>query len=174
MLKKRMFGGEGMGFFDNIGKTISDASQGAIQKGKEMADVAKYNSLISDEEKKASSIYEQLGRKYVEVKGDSPDDIFKEYVDALNVSNGKVKEYQEKLVELKGVSKCPSCGAEVPNGSMFCAVCGTKITVESKQVEMDVKKCSACGAVIPNGSKFCTSCGKAAEENTNNEQGEEK
>lgn len=161
-----------MGIFDNIGKTISDASQGAIQKGREMADVAKYNSLISEEEKKTSGIFEQLGRKYLEVKGDSPDDAFKEYIAALKISDEKVKEYQKKIIELKGVTKCPSCGAEVPNGSMFCSVCGSKVIVVTQQVTEAEKHCSSCGAVISSGSKFCTSCGKAVEDNTNNEQGE--
>lgn len=152
-----------MGFLDNIGKTISDAGQGALQKGKEMADIAKYNSLISDEEKKSAGIYEQLGRKYVEVKGDSSEDVFKEYIDALKISEEKIKEYQKKLVDIKGVSKCPSCGAEVPNGSLFCAVCGAKIKVSAEQGEGNSKFCDACGAAIPDGSKFCTSCGKAIE-----------
>lgn len=156
-----------MGFFDNIGKTISDASQGAIQKGKEIADIAKYNSLISEEEKKTAGIYEQLGRKYVEVKGDSAEDIFKEYIDAIKTSGEKISEYQKKIVDVKGISKCPSCGAEVPNGSLFCAVCGAKIKVSSEQSEGNSKFCDACGAAIADGSKFCTSCGKAVEENNN-------
>lgn len=156
-----------MGFLDNIGKTISDAGQGAIQKGKEMADVAKYNSLISDEEKKSAGIFEQLGRKYVEVKGDSPEDIFKEYIEALKISEEKVEEYKKKVVELKRISKCPSCGAEVSSDSLFCAVCGAKMKVPAEQGEGNLKYCEACGAVIPNGSKFCTSCGKAVEENNN-------
>lgn len=124
-----------MGFFDNIGKTLSEASQGAIQKGKEMADVAKFNSLISDEEKKITKIYQQIGEKYVEEYADSPAEGFKEFLDAINVSNEKIAEYQQKLKEVKGVSKCPSCGAEVPNGSMFCATCGTKIEVEKEAFE---------------------------------------
>lgn len=150
-----------MSFLDDIGKTISDAGQGAIQKGKEMADVAKFNSLISEEEKKATGIFEQLGRKYVEVKGDTPDDAFKEYIDALKASEEKVKEYQRKLVELKGVVKCPACGAEVSNESMFCPICGAKVAVQ--QVVQNEKYCDACGAVIPDGNKFCTSCGKAVD-----------
>ena len=113
-----------MGLLDNIGKTISDAGQGAIQKGKEMADIAKYNSLISEEGRKQNSIFEQLGRKYLEVKGDSPDDAFKEFVAELKASEERVKEYQQKLVELRGVTKCPSCGAAIPSGSNFCTSCG--------------------------------------------------
>lgn len=41
-----------MGFFDDFGKKISSAGQEAIAKTKELADVAKINSSISDEENK--------------------------------------------------------------------------------------------------------------------------
>lgn len=151
-----------MGFLDNLGKTLSDASQGAIQKGKEFADVAKFNSLISEEEKKIKNVYEQLGRKYVELKGESPEEDFKEYIGALNTSFDKIKEYQKNLIELKGVTNCPNCGAEVQIGAMFCPVCGTKMDLQ--QADASVKRCGDCGAVIPEGSKFCTTCGKPVEE----------
>lgn len=161
-----------MGFFDNIGKTISEASHGAIQKGKEMADVVKYNSLISEEEKKAADIFEQLGRKYVEVKGDSPDELFKDYVEAIKASEARVNKYKKKLIELKGITRCPSCGAEVPMGSTFCPSCGAKVIENVQQGKETEKHCSSCGSLIPDGCRFCTSCGKAICENTENEKGE--
>jgi predicted RNA-binding Zn-ribbon protein involved in translation (DUF1610 family) len=152
-----------MGFFDDIGKSISDAGQNAVQKGKEMADVAKYNSLISDEEKKAANLYEQLGRKYVELKGDSPEDSFKDYVDAIKLSADKVQEYKDKIIELKGITKCASCGSAIPNGSLFCPSCGAKVAEQAAPQAADEIKCASCGAAIPAGSKFCVSCGKPVE-----------
>jgi len=152
-----------MGFLDNMTKTISDAGQGAIKKGKEMADVAKFNSLIADEEKKVTGIYEQIGRRYVEVCGDSPVEAVAALLDALKASNAKIEEYRNSLLELKGVSNCPNCGAEVPNNSLFCAVCGNKMAEpanEAAEGAEDVLHCVACGAVIAQGSRFCTTCGK--------------
>lgn len=162
-----------MGFWDNVGKTISDASQEVIQKGKDMADVAKYNSLITEEEKKITSIYEQIGKKYVDEYGESPANLFAEYIEALKISQDKISEYQQKLKNLKGVTKCLSCGAEVPNGSLFCVVCGAKITAPESITREDIH-CTGCGALIPKGSKFCTSCGKPIEDvkNNTNAQGE--
>lgn len=122
-----------MSFFDNLGKTISSASQGALQKGKELADVAKYNSMISDEERNIKEAYEQIGKLYVEKFSESPAEFFTEYLDAINISNGKIAEYQEKIKEIKGVSKCASCGAEIPNGSAFCPSCGAKTVTASTE-----------------------------------------
>ena len=56
-----------MGFFDDLGKKLSDASQDVMQKGKEMADTAKFNAQIHDEEKKISAVYSKIGKKYFEV-----------------------------------------------------------------------------------------------------------
>ncbi len=53
-----------MGFFDELGKKISGASQEVVQKGKEMADTAKFNSMIHDEERKISAVYGKIGKKY--------------------------------------------------------------------------------------------------------------
>ena len=49
-----------MGFFDEVGKTLSDASQGALKKGKDLAGIAKYSSMITEEEKKIDELYYQM------------------------------------------------------------------------------------------------------------------
>lgn len=52
--------------------------------------------------------------------------------------------------KIESSKKCPSCGAEVPANSKFCPECGAKMTPA---------KCT-CGADIPAGAKFCPECGK--------------
>lgn len=51
-----------MGFFDDFGKKISSAGQEAIAKTKELADIAKINSSISDEENKIKTAYSEIGK----------------------------------------------------------------------------------------------------------------
>lgn len=148
-----------MGFLDDISNTISDFSQGAIQKGKDFADVAKYNSMISDEQKKIRETYAQIGRIYYEQFRNAPAEQLRSYIEQVNASNAKLAEYHQKVKELKGVTKCPSCGAEVANGAQFCPGCG--LNVAADKASSDGKKhCAACGAAIAPGNKFCTSCGR--------------
>src|SRR5688572_15263424 len=45
--------------------------------------------------------------------------------------------------------ECPSCRAEVREGSKFCDECGTPVPV----------RCSACGGDNRPGAKFCSACG---------------
>lgn len=157
-----------MSFFNDFGKKISDMGQSAMQKGKEMADVARLNSLISDEERKINNLYTQIGKQYVELHREDPEEAFAEGIAKIKEFEKKIEEYKDNLIAVKNVSKCPQCGAEVPNGSMFCSACGTKMPVPvAAEPEAAEAHCAKCGAVIAEGSKFCTTCGEpvpAAEE----------
>ena len=116
-----------MGFLDSIGKTISDVGQSTLQKGKGMMDVAKYNSMISDEEKKIQSLFGEIGELYFNEHSEAPDEIFSQFIQDIKSSKEKIEEYKHCLEDLKGITPCPKCGAAIPQGSSFCATCGTRI-----------------------------------------------
>jgi len=78
-----------MGFFDDLGKKLSDASQDVMQKGKEMADTAKFNAQIHDEEKKISAVYSKIGKKYFEVFENAPSEDFKAFIDEIHAAQAK-------------------------------------------------------------------------------------
>lgn len=151
-----------MGFFDNIGKTLSNAGQTIAQKSKDVVDTAKLNSSINDEQKKITAAYEKIGKLYVERHSDCPEPEFVEYFDAIKASEDVIAECQQKLKDLKGVTICPACGKEVDNDAMFCPNCGNRMHTEKPKVQEPT--CPNCGAVLTPGSKFCTSCGVAVEE----------
>ena len=90
-----------MGFFDELGKKISGASQEVVQKGKEMADTAKFNSMIHDEERKISAVYGKIGKKYFEDFQNAPAEGFKDFVEEIHAAQAKIAEIQEKLKALK-------------------------------------------------------------------------
>ena len=94
-----------MGFFDDLGKKLSDASQDVVQKGKEMADTAKFNSQIHDEEKKITAVYGKIGKKYFEVFENAPSEEFKAFIEEIHAAQAKIAEIQEKLNALKNEGK---------------------------------------------------------------------
>lgn len=144
-----------MALIDDISKKFSDVGQ----MTKDIAGVAKYNSMIIEEEKQAGATYEKIGRIYVELFGDEAPDNLKELVASVRESETKISEYKETVRSLKGVAVCEKCGAEIPKGSMFCSVCGEKVP------EPDDGKvaCKKCGARVEKTSKFCTVCGNRME-----------
>ena len=128
-----------MSFLDDMSKKITDAGRATAQKGKEVADIAKLRSQISEEQKKLREIYEQIGKRYVEELGDTPAESFAEDVDAVRLSQDKIEECQKKIGEIKGVVKCPKCGEEAPSGSAFCSACGAKMPEPEPEV-VDVEE----------------------------------
>ena len=90
-----------MGFFDELGKKISDASQDMMQKGKDFADTTKLKSQIHDEERKISAVYTKIGKKYFEEFHQAAGAGYQDLVDEIHASQAKISEYQEKLNALK-------------------------------------------------------------------------
>ena len=54
------------------------------------------------------------------------------------------------------MKKCPFCGAELKDDSLFCTECGKELP---KAIE-----CPHCGAPVNEGDVFCTECGKRIDE----------
>ena len=65
-----------MAIFEQIGKRLSSAGQGAAQQAKNFADVARLNSAISEREKRIAQLYTELGRLYYEQHKDDSQAVF--------------------------------------------------------------------------------------------------
>lgn len=153
-----------MGFFDNIGKGISDFSQATIQKGKDTVNVSKFNRMISDENKTVTKLMEKLGQRYYALYGEAPEESMRELVDSIKECEARIREYEENIKELQGITKCPVCGTDVPNGAVFCPECGTRSAAAPEEPPAEEKVfCTNCGAQIAPGFKFCASCGARVE-----------
>ena len=78
-----------------------------------------------------------------------------------------IEETKEKINQLKNISICPECGAEVERGKNFCGKCGKPMpTIDdilSEAEATQVRKCSQCGTELAESAAFCTSCGNKVE-----------
>lgn len=150
-----------MAFFDDLGKKISQGGQVAIQKSKELAEVAKLNSLISDEEKNINNNYFQIGKLYASIHKMNCEDDFRGMMDAIQDSEKKIMDYKEQVQVIKGIVKCEKCGGEVAVTSAFCNSCGTPMPkrVSVQKQDENTIICDNCGKSVKKGLRFCTSCG---------------
>ena len=77
-------------------------------------------------------------------------------------------------------SKCPKCGADLPDNAKFCFDCGEKIQKNDNMIvcpgcgktvhkgkfclecgfRFQMNNCPKCGAALPDGAKFCLECGE--------------
>lgn len=115
-----------MAFLEQLGKRLSDAGQGAAQQAKNFTDVTRLNSAISDKEKKVTQLYASIGQAYYQRHRSDPDAEELQQIEAVNALFAEIAQCQEEIKQIKGVSKCPSCGADVPLNSAFCSACGAK------------------------------------------------
>lgn len=148
-----------MAFFEDLGKKISETSQGVVQKTKDTAEVMRLNSAISDAEKKITAIYTKIGEIYCEKKADSAEPDFAELVSAVKELKVNINNCNEQINKLKGLIFCPNCNAALPPETIFCSTCGTRMPQEVSQPKTDEKLCPSCGAPVKEGMAFCTSCG---------------
>lgn len=156
-----------MEFFKGLGNKISQTSQEAIKKTKELADTTKLNGEISAEEKKINSTYQMIGQKYFELHANSPEEDFVELIISIKNSINKIEEAKEEIRRLKGKRECPQCNAVLEGEAPFCPMCGGKLPTVEKPVVEEVSAevveekniCKNCGVDLEDGALFCQSCG---------------
>lgn len=150
-----------MSFLDQLGKKVSDAGKGVAQQTKNLTEIARLTSVIDTEEKMVAQSYTQIGKTYYENHKNDPDAECAAQIALVNKSLKKIAQWREQIQRIKGIVKCPQCGAEIPYGSQFCGVCGTKIVrPEAAPAAASVRRCPSCGAEAAATDRFCNKCGK--------------
>ena len=143
-----------------FGKTIAD---GTKKMGREMSLGAETDTL----KRNIKNVQQELGERYYTLYKDTPAEEFKQYCEELDRLNAELEAKTKELEELAGTKNCPSCGAPIDKGSMFCSSCGAKITAEEPAAEEPAAPagpvCPNCGQPVPEGHMFCTSCGTKIE-----------
>jgi len=173
-----------MGLFDELSKKLTKAGQDAVVTAKNFAETTKLNSQISDEKERLNACYVQIGRAYYERHADSQDNEFAEACKQIAESEAKIASLEEEVKKIRGVQKCPVCGADVPNNSKFCSKCGAVIEqapVPAAQADAGQSAdanatapaeaapeaaaasatihCPNCNAEMAANMTFCTECG---------------
>lgn len=151
-----------MGFFDNIGKSISRTSQSFISKAGDLADASKLNAQISDEEEKVQKLYIEMGERYYRSHKDDENSELSLLCQSVSNCLGKIEALKVQLSSIKKVKTCPKCGAECSSSTAYCSVCGTELP---KIEDKPVKYCSKCGKSIAVDAAFCPFCGNKEEWN---------
>ncbi len=154
-----------MSFLDNIGSRAGAAGQAAAEKARNLAEIGRLNGVVSDHEKSISRLYFEIGQSYYERHKDDPEAEELERIAAVKDLNEKLFVCREQIKTLKGVEKCPTCGADVAKGSLFCNACGTKMPPAAvKTAPKTQPSCPTCGAPVAEGNLFCNSCGTKLEQ----------
>ena len=117
-----------MTFFESISKKVTDTAKAAARKSGDIVEVTKLNLNIAAEEDKIKRKYMEIGKAVYETYANR-----EEIPHSFKVLCEKVKEYEKnieemktKILQLKGLKNCPSCGAELDEDFAFCPKCGAE------------------------------------------------
>lgn len=151
-----------MSFFDNLGKKISDASRSAVEKTKDLAEIARLNSMIKENETQLDALYTELGEAFYNSHCNDKEPEFINDIKKISALIRETDECRESVLDLKGLAKCPYCGAEFSSDETRCPECGKAVPRTAKKItgsDGDRLICSVCGYHMRPGSNFCIMCG---------------
>ncbi len=146
-----------MAFFDDISKKISEVSQSAVGKTRDTADLFKLKGEISDEEKKLTSLYAEIGKLYCTLHSEDFEPQFQGLMAGVKETINGIADRQAQIQRIKKISICSNCGAEISLENRYCIVCGAPRVMNPNNTT-----CVNCGKIIEEGNRFCIYCGTPA------------
>lgn len=106
---------------------INAFTQGAVNKSRELAEIAKLNLEIGNEEAVIRQAKADIG-DYVAAAGLlSENETVAAELAKISAAQQIIQQHRERIAQLRDLVICPACGAEVDRGSRFCNYCGTPL-----------------------------------------------
>lgn len=122
-----------MAFFEGLSKIISETGTTAVNKTKEVTEIARLNGAIATEEKAIKEAYAEIGRRYAEKYASEPEEAFADQIAIILEANEKIENYRRNIEDVKGTTICPNCGREVERNKSFCGNCGAKLPQANRE-----------------------------------------
>ena len=143
--------------FTTLKSRFMDATGSAKRTAEDIVEVTKMRMQVSQFKSELAKAYEKLGGMvYNMMKEDEQDSgAVNVCIDEIDYILEKIQEAEGKIKELRKVSCCQSCGAEVPADAIYCPKCGAKIErpepvvseeceAEEVQTEQETEACEEC------------------------------
>lgn len=149
-----------MAFMNNMRDKLSQVSQATVQKAKDLSELAKLNSTISNTEKQINELYQKIGYEVYCAYCEAPLPEVADLIQQVADLHQSIKTCKTQINAINAADTCPQCGAKISKGMAFCSGCGHKLLADEQPVAEQPLFCSNCGAQISADSIFCTSCGQ--------------
>ncbi len=118
-----------MSFWDDLQKTLSEATDFTVQKTTELSDLAKLKYNIHSSEKKLDRVYAELGKIYFDIRKNGADRESEAATLVMQADKliADIANMKAEGAKLKKTNVCPVCSAEISKECTFCPVCGAKL-----------------------------------------------
>ncbi len=123
-----------MAFIDSFKKNVSDVASATAKKTSELTDTAKIKFKIKKIESRLDRCYSEIGRlRYDELKEGADYEIkISTLIMQIDKLRGDLTSANAELLNLKRVSVCPVCKAEISKDCLHCPICGEKLSNDSE------------------------------------------
>lgn len=116
-----------MAFFEQLGKTINDASDSLKRKTQNFTEVNSLEKQVNSNQYVVQNMYAEIGRAYYEAHKADEQDVYAEQCGVITRALNQIAQLQDQIRIKKGIQLCPNCGAQLAPGSVFCAGCGAQV-----------------------------------------------
>lgn len=134
-----------MAFFEQLGKTINDASDSLKRKTQNFTEVNSLEKQVHSNQSVIQNMYAEIGRAYYEAHKEDAQNDYAEQCRMITDAFNQIAQLQDQIRIKKGIQLCPNCGAQLAPGSVFCAGCGAQVTQPAAQ-QADAMQPQAGGA----------------------------
>ena len=116
-----------MSLWDNITQKAAAVTDKAVHQAKNFTEQVKLRNQISEAQSTITDCYTQIGKQYAAAHSEDFDEAYAPMMAAIAGANRQIASLQEQLRDLKEVSLCPKCGAEVSKDVSYCGACGAEM-----------------------------------------------
>lgn len=88
-------------------------------------DINRLNRVISEKKEKINQLYMDIGQAYFQRHMNDRAQEETQKITQVKILLVEIAQCQKEIERIKGIKRCPSCGAVVSQQSTFCEACGT-------------------------------------------------
>lgn len=156
-----------MSLFDQLGRIVvnpgAQAASGAAPQERYPAYLDRLNQSKAEVVQQLSELFAELGKAYFEGHADDHQTEYEAQMTVIRDAYADIARCDKQTEEIANRRRCPACGAELVEGSMFCNFCGTRLAQPQPAAEtappQNQKICPKCNTLLQPDDIFCTSCG---------------
>ena len=151
-------------FFGELGKSISRATQQAVDKTSVFIERTKITAQISGEQKEIDKLYQRIGEiVYRKVKmGEMESDAeFAPIIHDIDAHTNQVTTYKRTLADVRKMKVCESCGSVIAMDVAFCPKCGAPAAVHNPTAAQNMSEAQDSTASKSNENNLYEAAGQS-------------
>ena len=127
-------------FFSDLGKSISKATQSAVDRTSSFFESTKINAQIGGVNKEIEKLYQRIGEAVCIRFADDNSPLGEEIMsmmEDIKTHRGKIFSLRETLAAVQGKKVCPVCAEIIAADVAFCPKCGAPTPVKEEDLFQD-------------------------------------